>query len=518
MRCVRRTAKYNLECGLVGMRSGKAIVSCLLILFVVAGALQVPGVHAADQTAELAYDSGSCSNSWWFKASGVGGYMAVRFTSPYPVSNILAVKYNIGDAKLAAFNILILNSNRNPVYEKPATPTKGGWFGIDLSGEGIAVAGEFYVAMKWTVPEAPSLCADQTNGHARSFFVSSEGTWTTYSEQNKGKDGNFMIRALVMEASKSLTLVDLNLSPGEGEHIYVGDTVTATFTLQNSGTATASSVEVKADSPSEVAVLEVTTPKDLAPGSTGTWKLVMRPEKEGEFNIRVGFFIDSVQQSFGGIITADSLTITLSVEAKPVYLVLEQVKTAPSASEPFYVGDMATITYVLTNGGQMRAGNVEVKVVSSPPEIEIVEVTAPKDLQSGATGEWQVKIKASKPGSYDMYVSFYIDGKKQIFEMEGQTETIEQFKVTIAAHEKPFLETSGLYVVVGLVAIVVILALVVAMRRRGRAAPPPARPAPVTSVPSPTVARPPAGKFCEDCGFRMPAGSVFCPKCGARKT
>jgi hypothetical protein len=244
----------------------------------------------------------------------------------------------------------------------------------------------------------------------------------------------------------------------------------------------------------------------------------MRPEKEGEFKIRVGFFIDGVQQSFGGIMKGDSLTITLSVEAKSAYLVLEQVKTAPNASEPFYVGDVGTITYVLTNGGQMRAGNVEVKVVSSAPEIEIVEVTAPKDLQPGATGEWQVKIKASKPGSHDVYVSFYINGQKQIFETEGQTGTIEQFHSTITASERPFLETYGLYAAVGLVAIVVIVALVVAMRRRGRSAPPPARLAPATSVPPPTVARPPAGKFCEDCGSRMPAGSVFCPKCGARKT
>jgi hypothetical protein len=501
------------------MRSGKAIVSCLLILFVVGGALQILQVHAADQTAELAYDSGSSSTSWRFKASGVGGYMAVRFTSPYPVSSVLAVKYYIdGKYELATFNVLILDSDRKPVYEKPATPTKAGWFGIDLTGEGIVVTGEFYVAMKWTVPEAPALGADQTNGHGRSIFVFADGSQATYSQQNKGKDGDFMIRALVLNKATSLTLVDLNLSPGEGEHIYVGDTVTATFTLQNSGTATASSVGVKADSPSEVAVLEVTTPKDLAPGSSGTWKLVMRPEKEGEFKIRVGFFIDGVQQSFGGIITADSLTITLSVEVKPVFLVLEQVKTAPSASEPFYVGDVGTITYVLTNGGQMQAGKVEVKVVSSAPEIEIVEVTAPKDLQSGATGEWQVKIKASKPGSYDVYVSFYINGQKQIFETEGQTGTIEQFHSTITASERPFLETYGLYAVVGLVAIVVIVALVVAMRRRGRAAPPPARPAPATSVPPPTVARPPAGKFCEDCGSKMPAGSAFCPKCGARKT
>jgi len=504
----------------VGMRSGKAIVSCLLILFVVVGALQILEIHAADQTVELAYDSGNSKYSWTGGADQIGAYGAVRFTAPFPVSGILTIKYFIYSDP-ATFNILILDSNRKALYEKPAMPTEAGWFSVDLTGQNIVVTGDFYVAMKWTVGSGPYLGADETMGHGRSFVVLNEGTWMTYSELNNkraNKDGNFMIRASVSNSVSSLTLVDLNLSPGEGEHIYVGDTVTATFTLQNSGTATASSVGVKADSPSEVTVLEVTTPKDLSPGSSGTWKLVMRPEKEGEFNIRVGFFMNGVQQSFGGIITADSLTITLSVETKPAFLVLEQVKTAPSASEPFYVGDVASITYVLTNGGQMPTGNVEVKVVNSPPEIEIVEVTAPKNLQPGATGEWQVNIKASKPGSYDVYVSFYVNGEKQVFEREGQTGAIEQFQTTIAASERPFLETYGLYALVGLVAIVVIVALVVAMRRRGRAAPPPATLAPATSAPSPTVARPPAGRFCEDCGFKMPAGSMFCPKCGARKT
>ena len=498
----------------MGMRSGKAIVSCLLILFVVVGALQILQVHAADQTAELAYDGGTCSHTWWVTANGVGTYMAVRFTSPYPVSSVLAVKYYIDpDNELATFNVLILDSDRKPVYEKPATPTEGGWFGVDLSGEGIDVAGEFYVAMKWTVPLAPALCADDANGHSRSIFVVADGTLTTYSGENKGKDGDFMIRASVMNKATSLTLVDLNLSPGEGEHIYVGDTVTATFTLQNTGRATASSVEVRAESPIEVAVLEVTTSKDLSPGSSGTWKLIMRPDKEGEFDVLVRFFINGMQQNFGGVLKGNRVTLTLLVEVKPAFLVLERVEAAPSGNEPFYVGDTATITYTLTNGGQMPAGEVEVKVVNSPPEVEIVEVTGPKDLPPGATEEWQVKIKASKPGSYDMFVSFYISGEKQVFETEGQTGTIEQFKTTIAASERPFLETYGLYVAAGLVAIVVIVALLVAMRRRGRTAPPPA-----VSVPPPAIGRRPTGKFCEECGAKIPARSKFCPECGARKT
>jgi uncharacterized repeat protein (TIGR01451 family) len=501
------------------MRFAKTILPCALILIVAVGALQVLQVHAADQTVELAYDSGNCSNYWFVtKASGVGTSAAVRFTSPYRVPSILSVKYHIeaGHA-LGTFNVLILDSDRKPVYEKPANPTTAGWFIVDLSGEGIVVTGDFYVAMKWTTL-APALCADQTNGHGRSFFVASDGTWATYSEQNNGKDGDFMIRALVSNKGTSLTLVDLKTNPGPGEHVYVGDTITATFTLQNTGAATASSVEVRVESPSEVVVLKVTTARDLAPGSSGTWEVVMRPSKEGQFDVLVRFFVNGVQQSFGGVLSGDHIRLTLPVEAKPAFLVLERVETAPSGSEPFYVGDVATITYVVTNGGQIRAENVEVKVVDAPPEIEIEEVTAPKDLQPGTTSEWQVKIKASQPGTYEIYVSFFVKGEKQIFETEGQTGTIDEFKVTISARERPFLDTYGLYVAAGLVVMVVIVALVVARRRKGRAAPPPAGLAPAPPVPPHTITPPPAeGEFCGNCGSKLPTGSAFCPNCGARR-
>jgi len=500
------------------MRFAKTILPCALILIVAVGALQVLQVHAADQTVELAYDSGNSNNSWTAGTSQIGAYGAVRFTAPFPVSSILSVKYFI-DSRPATFNVLILDSNRNTVYMKPATPTKAGWFGLDLSGEGIVVTGDFYLAMKWTVASGPYLGADEMMGHGRSFFVLKDGTWDTYSEQNKGKDGDFMIRALVSNKGTSLTLVDLKTNPGPGEHVYVADTITATFTLQNTGAATAPNVEVRAESPPEVAVLQITTAKDLAPGSSGTWEVVMRPSKEGQFDVLVRFFVNGVQQSFGGVLKGDHIRLTLPVEVKPAFLVLERVETAPSGSEPFYVGDIATITYVLTNGGQIRAENVEVKVVDAPPEIEIEEVTAPKDLQADTTSEWQVKIKASQPGTYEIYVSFFVKGEKQIFETEGQTGTIDEFKVTISARERPFLDTYGLYVAAGLVVMVVIVALVVARRRKGRAAPPPAGLAPAAPVPPHTITPPPAeGEFCGNCGSKLLTGSAFCPNCGARRS
>jgi hypothetical protein len=244
----------------------------------------------------------------------------------------------------------------------------------------------------------------------------------------------------------------------------------------------------------------------------------MEPEDAGTFEVVVAFFVNGAQQKFGGVLQGERVRITLSVELKPAFLILERIETAPNGSQPFYVGDIATITSVATNVGQMPARNVEVKVVNSPPEIEIVQVTSPKDLQPGATGEWQVNIKAAKPGNYEIYIAFYVNGEKQIFETEGQTGTIDQFKITIAASERPFMETYGLYVIAGLVAIVVIAVLAVATRRRGRAAPTPTRVPPAAPARPPTVTPPPEGEFCGTCGARLPPGSVFCTNCGARRS
>ncbi len=126
-----------------------------------------------------------------------------------------------------------------------------------------------------------------------------------------------------------------------------------------------------------------------------------------------------------------------------------------------------------------------------------------------------MKIKAKKGGTYDVYVSFYINGERVIFQVEGQSETIERFKTTITASEKPLLETYGVYIAVGLVAVVIIAVAVLMMRRKGRAAPVPQPPSPGPPMPAPTAA--PEGKFCVNCGSQIPVSSAYCARCGARQ-
>jgi len=314
-----------------------------------------------------------------------------------------------------------------------------------------------------------------------------------------------------------LRLVDASIRPGPGEAIHAGNLVTAAYTLQNVGVAPALKVEIRvADSPPDLVVVQMTGAGDLAPGSSGFWQVTMRPGKAGTFKVALNVFMNDVKQVFrylGKSETFDRFTITLTVSLKPVFLIIKRVLTQPSAAEPLYVGDTCTITYVVENSGQMLGEGVEIRVVSAPPEIEVVQLTSPKDLQPSSTGEWQVRTRPTKPGIYEVYVSFYVSGEKVIFQVEGQAETIERFKITLRVGEKPFLQTYGLYIVLGLIVIGVLTVAILVMRRRGLAAPP------APSMPAPTITPPlPRGeRFCVHCGCPMPLEGAFCPKCGAQQ-
>jgi N-acyl-D-amino-acid deacylase len=169
-----------------------------------------PTTTTSGKPVELAYDDGDAETGWFKKSAGLGGYDAVRFSPPFESSQILTAKYYIRSSP-ASFSVLILDANRRSIYDKPATPTTEGWFEVDLSKENIVVDGEFYAAMKWVVPEKPSLGADETKPDGRSFFVDADGTWQTYAEVNKAvtksnKDGDFMIRATVDRPKAKITL------------------------------------------------------------------------------------------------------------------------------------------------------------------------------------------------------------------------------------------------------------------------------------------------------------------------
>jgi uncharacterized repeat protein (TIGR01451 family) len=478
----------------------------LIILSLLPLVAKTGAVFAAEQPVEIAYDDGKNEDAYHLSEAGLGDYMAVRFSSPYASSVVVTVLYYIAE-KPDAFTALVLDSNRKVIFEKSVKPTATGWFAVDLSGKNILVGGDFYVAMKWSVDGRPTIGADGTKPDGRSFYVNPDGTWQPIKDVASG-DFDLMIRAKVVPGPVLLELVDVGLNPPASEPVYVGDLVTTTFTLRNAGTAVASRVEVKVvDSPPEVAVVQVTSAAELAAGATSDWEVILKPENEGEFKVLIGFFIDGVRQVFD---FGESFTIKLTVQLKAPLIALTDLTADPTAEEPFYVGDTGTVTFVLQNKGQTRAKSVEVRVISCPPEVEIVEVSPAKDLEPGATGQWQVKTKPTKAGDFEVTMSVYVDGERVTYESQPL-----ELKFTVRASERPFLETYGLYVGAGLIAIVLIVVAVLAMRRRSRA---PAPPAVVPAAPAPAVAAAVAvGKFCVNCGSRIPDDSVFCPRCRAQQ-
>jgi len=158
------------------------------------------------QPIELAYDDGE-SEGWEGALAlyGSGAY-AVRFTPPLGISKITAIRYYIYlesdqcgvSSERAAFNVLIMNADREPIYDNKAPkPTNEGWFKVDLSNENIIVSGEFYAAMEATAAlteRSPCLGMDTTNPDGRSFHIHPHveaGEWRPY------EDEDLMIRVTV---------------------------------------------------------------------------------------------------------------------------------------------------------------------------------------------------------------------------------------------------------------------------------------------------------------------------------
>lgn len=206
---MKRTGSYH-SSGPSRLRGLRLFVAAIavplsLILLTLLASQVAPALVFA-QTIELAYDDARPEVRWSKTEAGVGGSFAVRFSPSLNVSHITSARFYIID-RPAAFNVLILDSDRNSVFEKSATPKKVGWFRVDLSKEDIFVRGEFYVAMKWITAEAPWLGADETKPDGRSFAIE-DRRWIPYADvvdaetkQRHGRDGDFMIRASV-EAPK----------------------------------------------------------------------------------------------------------------------------------------------------------------------------------------------------------------------------------------------------------------------------------------------------------------------------
>ena len=91
----------------------------------------------------------------------------------------------------------------------------------------------------------------------------------------------------------------------------------------------------------------------------------------------------------------------------------------------------------------------------------------------------------------------------------GQTTT-----TATTTHTSPF-DSTWLYVIAGLIAVVIVLSILA--MRRGRVAPsqPSQRAIPAITGPPATAS---GEKFCISCASRIPARVAFCPRCGEKQS
>jgi hypothetical protein len=103
-----------------------------------------------------------------------------------------------------------------------------------------------------------------------------------------------LLSTVQFKLQPSVDLVSKSFSPKEGEPVYVGDTVTATYELQNTGKTVlkAASFAVATPLPQSVSVIEATPPTDIAPGAAEKFVLKTRFDKDGIYKLAIQLYIN----------------------------------------------------------------------------------------------------------------------------------------------------------------------------------------------------------------------------------
>ena len=105
---------------------------------------------------------------------------------------------------------------------------------------------------------------------------------------------NTLLSALQFKLQPAVDIVSKTFSPKEGEPVYVGDTVTATYELQNAGNTILKDVSFTLETPlpQNVSLEEATPPTDMQPGSTATFVLKMKFANEGTYSPTIQLIIN----------------------------------------------------------------------------------------------------------------------------------------------------------------------------------------------------------------------------------
>jgi len=150
---------------------------------------------------EIAYDDGSAENAWGFFNAGNG--WAVRMTPPSGAALLTGARYYLWDSSWPSpggntFQAAVFDSKPDGTPGRMiagpmsvTNATRGGWNHVDLSGYGITVTGDFYVAYIQDAanPNMPGMATDDSSAPSNRNYQWVEGQWGTWTS------GNLMIRA-----------------------------------------------------------------------------------------------------------------------------------------------------------------------------------------------------------------------------------------------------------------------------------------------------------------------------------
>jgi hypothetical protein len=109
---------------------------------------------------------------------------------------------------------------------------------------------------------------------------------------------------------------------------YLGDIMELTFRLKNVGDSEAGDVRIEVDNPESISIIEISSPKDLSRGETGSWIVKLKADQTGDFQLQVNIFSSGFN--------VGEETFTVQVMPKPFWRQL-----------PFIVGIAALIGIIL---------------------------------------------------------------------------------------------------------------------------------------------------------------------------
>ncbi len=286
---------------------------------------------------ELYYDDGTPEDGLSWRAAG--GVFAVRFT-PSTSGRLTECSFYINNNP-ATVKVHVLDNRRTDLIQPfLKTPTTLGWFHVDLSAFRVAVSSgvDFYVALEWTVANAPSLGLDISQPENRSFAWDG-AQWI----QTTGID--FLVRAMVATETPDLMISDISWSPSIP---IEGNTVTFTVDIKNRGPVNAGSLKtayyIDGSKIGEWSITSLAAGQNIT--KSFTWTAV-----QGNHTVKA--FVDSNHDVEEKVETNNEKETAFQVGRKPKPdLIISDISWVPETPQS---GTIVTFTATIKNNGTANA-------------------------------------------------------------------------------------------------------------------------------------------------------------------